>query len=379
MINFISNLPRELRTGGFSAMSAAACDALQRRHEVAYVGPIDPPVAPWEKAVSKALRVSGLGGDFFAFSERRLRAIAREVGARARPGAELDFFHGFTPWIATRPGRPPTPRPYVAWSDCTFADYMEIYHDRRAFRREDLARIERTEATWLRGAGRVLFTSGWAVGRAIGTYGLDRDKVGEVGIFGELEAPAADAYAGAPTFAFVSTNFAAKGGPIVLEAFRQVRQSHPQAQLTIVGAAPGDLGAEPGVRYAGFLRKENPDELAKFRAVLSQARAVVHPTRSDIAPLLLVEAAMFGCPAIASRAFAIPELVGDGESGLLLDAPADPAVVAAAMARMLDDAGYAGMRAAAWRRAREFNSKARFEARLLGFVDAALADQRAAA
>src|SRR6185437_5717534 len=83
MINFVSNLPRELRTGGFSAMSAAACDALQRRHEVAYVGPIDPPIVAWEKAVSKALRLSGLGGGFSAFSERRLKAIASEVDAQA--------------------------------------------------------------------------------------------------------------------------------------------------------------------------------------------------------------------------------------------------------------------------------------------------------
>jgi glycosyltransferase involved in cell wall biosynthesis len=378
MINFVSNLPRELRTGGFSAMSAAACDALQRRHEVAYVGPIDPPVVAWEKAVSKALRLAGIGGDFFAFSERRLRAIASEVEAQARPDAGLDFFHGFTPWIATRPRRP-----YVAWSDCSFADYVEIYHDRRAFRTDDLARIERAEAAWLRGAVRVLFTSAWAADRASRAYGLDAARVGQVGIFGELEEPAADVYAGAPAFAFISTNFAAKGGPVVLEAFRRVRQAHPEAQLTIVGAAPaeigGDLAGEPGVTYAGFLRKEVPGELARFRAVLGGARALVHPTRSDIAPLLLVEAAMFGCPAIASRAFAIPELVADGESGLLLDAPADPAGVAAAMSRMLDEGAYADMRAAAWRRAREFNSKRRFEDRLLGFVDAALAEMPAAA
>ena len=374
MINFVSNLPQGLRTGGFSAMSAAACDALRRRHEVAYVGPIDPPIVPWQKAISKARRVSGLGGDFFAFSERRLQAIARAVADQARPDAELDFFHGFTPWIATRPRRT-----YVAWSDCTFADYIEIYHDRRAFRPEDLARIERAEAAWLGGAARVLFSSGWAAARATQAYRLDRARVGEVGIFGELEAPIVDAYAGEPAFAFVSTNFGAKGGPVVLEALRRVRQTHPQAQLTIVGAAPPDLAGEPGVRYAGFLRKEDPDQLAAFRAVLGKARAVVHPTRSDIAPLLLVEAAMFGCPAIASRAFAIPELVADGESGLLLDNPADPAAVAAAMARMLDDPAYAGMRAAAWRRARELNSKDRFEARLLGFVDEALGERRAAA
>jgi len=374
MINFVSNMPEGLRTGGFSAMSAAACDALRRRHEAAYVGPIDPPVVAWEKAISKARRVSGLGGDFFAFSERRLNSIAREVDARSRPDARLDFFHGFTPWILTRPRRP-----YVAWSDCTFADYIEIYHDRRAFRPEDLTRIERAEGAWLRGAARVLFTSEWAAGRAMRAYELDPARVGDVGIFGELEPPAADAYAGAPAFAFVSTNFAAKGGPVVLEAFRRVRQAHPDAQLTIVGAPPGELRGERGVHYAGFLRKEDPQELATFRAVLGHARAVVHPTRSDIAPLLLIEAALCGCPAIASRAFAIPDLVADGESGLLLDAPSDPGAVAAAMSRMLDDGVYAGMRATAWRRARDLNTKSRFEARLLGFVDAALADIPAAA
>jgi glycosyltransferase involved in cell wall biosynthesis len=375
VINFISQLPRDLRTGGFSAMNAAACAALQRRHEVAYVGPIDPPAVPWEKAVSKALRLSGRGGDFFAYSERRLRTIAREVERRAGPSAQLDFFHGLTAWVATRPARP-----YVAWSDCTFADYIETFHDRRRFRAEDLARIEQAEARWLHGARRVIFTSEWAAQRATEGYRLDPARVGSVGIFGELEPPAAEADAGEPTFAFVSTDFTAKGGPVVLEAFRRVRAAHPQAQLTIVGAPPPDIAGEPGVRYAGFLRKEDPAELARFRAVLAGARAVVHPTRSDIAPLLLVEAAMFGCPAIASRAFAIPELVADGESGLLLDAPGDPDAVADAMMWMLGNpAAYARMREAAWRRARDLHGKARFEDRLLGFVDEALADVRAAA
>jgi glycosyltransferase involved in cell wall biosynthesis len=374
MINFVSHLPRNLRTGGFSAMNAAACAALERRHEVAYVGPVDPPVVPWEKAVSKALRLSGLGGDFFAYSERRLRTIAREVERQSRPGARLDFFHGFTFWLATRPARP-----YVAWSDCAFADYIEIFHDRRQFRADDLARIERMEAAWLRGAQRVLFTSDWAARRATAAYQLDPARVGSVGIFGELEPPAADAYAGEPGFAFVSTNFAAKGGPVVLEAFRRLRGSHGEARLVIIGSPP-DQPTMTGVSYAGFLRKEAPEELERFRGVLAGARAVVHPTKSDIAPLLLVEAGLFGCPAIASRAFAIPELVADGESGLLIDAPGDPAVVAAAMAWMLDNPGpYAAMRAAAWRRARALNTKARFEERLLGFVDDALAGLRAAA
>ena len=108
LINFISHLPRELRSGGFSAVGAASCDALSTRHELAYVGPVDPPAINGQKAFSKALRLSGLGGAFFAYSERRLSQIAAQVAQRADPRARLDYFHGFTPWIANP--TPPTLR-----------------------------------------------------------------------------------------------------------------------------------------------------------------------------------------------------------------------------------------------------------------------------
>lgn len=374
MINFVSNLPKDLRSGGFSAMNAAAHAALASRHPVTYVGPIDPPVVPWRKAVSKAGRMTGIGGDFAAFSARRLAAIAAEVERRSDPSARLDFFHGLTPWIATRPRRP-----YVAWSDCTFADYVATYHQRDRFRAEDLARIEAAERRWLQAARRVLFTSDWAAARAIACYGLDPARVASVGIFGEVVPPEHDAYAGGQSFVFVSTDFRAKGGPVVLGALRQLRQTHPQATLTVVGAEPGDGAGEPGVSYAGYLRKEVPQEHARFRDLLGAAVAVVHPTRSDIAPLLLVEAALFGCPAIASRAFAIPELVLDGETGRLLDDPGDPGQVAAAMRGLLEDPDYARLRTGAWRRARAEFGKDRFEARMLSAVDRALAEAGAAA
>jgi glycosyltransferase involved in cell wall biosynthesis len=347
-------------------MNAAACAALAKRHTLHYAGPIDPPVGALEKALSKTLRVSGVGGGFAAFSERRLATIAEAVTGRVLLQADLDFFHGFTPWIASRPARP-----YVAWSDCSFRDYVELYHDRSRFSADDLARIEGVEAAWLLAASRVLFTSRWAAERATRDYRLDAARVGVVGIFGEFEPPQTDVYAGAARFTFVSTDFAAKGGPVVLAAFRQLRARHPEAQLTIVGA-PADISAEPAVEHAGYLRKEVAEEHRRFREILASSLAVVHPTRSDIAPLLLVEAGLFGCPAIASRAFAIPELVTHGESGLLLDAPADPDQVAAAMQWLLDHRFE--LRRGAWRQARAAHGKDAFEARLLAQVDAALSE-----
>jgi glycosyltransferase involved in cell wall biosynthesis len=61
---------------------------------------------------------------------------------------------------------------------------------------------------------------------------------------------------------------------------------------------------------------------------------------------VLTEAAYFGCPAISVNRFAIPELVADGVTGILVDPPASPNDVAEAIASLLEDPDrYAKMRA----------------------------------
>jgi glycosyltransferase involved in cell wall biosynthesis len=361
LINFISNLPYDMRSGGFSAMNVAAFETVKKVVPTHYVGPISPPLVMWEKVVSKFLRTIGLRGAFYFFSRERLAAIAEEVHRKCDVSARLDFFHGFTPWILTKPSRR-----YIAWSDCTFHDYVNIYHRPERFGKEDIARIERKEAEWLKGAARVLFTSNWAAERAIIYYGLSEKEVVSVGIFGEMEAPSHDAYAGGKEFVFVSTDFYAKGGAVVTSAFRELRKDWPDASLIVIGDRPRHAAAEPGVSYLGFLRKEVPSEYKKFQQIISGARALVHPTRSDIAPLLIVEAGYCGCPAISSRSYAIPELIDHGRSGILLDDPSNPHSVAASMVVMLkNEELYYAMRKAAWRKARRQYSRSCFEERLL--------------
>jgi glycosyltransferase involved in cell wall biosynthesis len=368
LVNFVSNLPKNLRSGGFSAMNAAAFAALSRAYPVHYAGPINPGVIAWQKALSKFSRLAGAQGDFFFFSTRRLEAVAREVSNRCRTEARLDFFHGFTPWILTKPRRP-----YVAWGDCTFFDYMNIYHSREQFRKEDINRIQRAEAEWLANARRVILTSDWAAERAVSHYALDASRVSSVGIFGEIEIPDQDIYAGGREFAFVSTNFEAKGGRVVLSAFREVRKRHPDISLTLVGDQPGDAIAEPGVNFAGFLRKEVPKEHKHLQQILGRARALVYPTQSDISPLLIIEAGYCGCPVISSRKFAISELVDDGISGLLLNDSSQPEVLANAMAWMLQHENeYRRMRQAAWSKSRCQHSKESFEKRLISRVQEVL-------
>jgi len=366
LINFVSNIPRNLRSGGFSAMNFAAFFAVNKKHTVRYVGPIDPPPIMRQRVMSRALRLAGRPGDFFFFSQRRLETIAEAVREQCSPEADLDFFHGFTPWIATRPIRP-----YMTYSDCTFRDYIEVFHKSEAFRAVDVARIEQAEAAWLRHAEMIVFTSEWAAERARHVYGLERSQLAVAGIFGDFEPPARDTYKGGKQFAFISTNFLSKGGPVVLKAFRKVRERDPAASLMVVGDR-GDLNlSEPGVAYAGFLRKEHPAEYARLREIFSSSRAIVNATKSDTAPVLLVEAGYFGCPAISTRRFAIPEIVNDRETGILIDDPLDSNAVADAMLWMLE-AGedYRQMRQAAWNKTRQAHAKSLFARRLLAYVDA---------
>ena len=134
--------------------------------------------------MSKFLRLAGAQGDFFFFSQRRLEAVAREVCDRCRADAGLDFFHGFTPWVLTKPRRP-----YIAWGDCTFRDYINIYHGCEQFRKDDIKRIERAEAAWLTDARHIIFTSDWAA-EAIGKlFAAHKHVVPELDalIFREIE------------------------------------------------------------------------------------------------------------------------------------------------------------------------------------------------
>ena len=340
-------------------MNVAAFSALSKCEAVHYVGPINPPPLAHQKAWSKFRRLIGARGSFFFFSEHRLKAIADEVRSKCESNARLDFFHGFTPWIATRPERL-----YQAWSDCTFRDYIDVYHQREEFQREDLERIQHAEAEWLLKADRVLFTSQWAVERAISDYSLDSNRVASVGIFGETEMPARDAYVGSKEFVFVSTNFEAKGGPLVLEAFRELRKSHPDASLVVIGDRPHHSGHEIGVRYTGFLRKEVPEEYQLFRDILAGVRAVVSSTNSDICPLLFVEAGYFGCPVVSTRRFAIPEIVDHGKTGFLLES-SDSGALARTMSQVLESSDeYWQMRKAAWTKARAKHSREQFVERL---------------
>jgi glycosyltransferase involved in cell wall biosynthesis len=135
-----------------------------------------------------------------------------------------------------------------------------------------------------------------------------------------------------------------KGLEYLVAALDQVRRKRPGVKLAIVGV-PG-RGAESylaliqeqiaarglgdHVEWLGFQR---PEGLAREMA---RASMVVVPSLHEMFCSVAAEGMAAGRPVVASRAGALPELVDDGETGLLVP-PADPDALAEAIGRLLAD------------------------------------------
>ena len=360
-INFITNLGLQEVSGGFSAMNAAAHEALSEIADVHYVGPINPRVSACGWMVSKLRRSVGQPSKFFFFSEARLRLIAEEVDHRRRADADMDFFHGFTPWVLCRPAAP-----YVAWGDCCFRDYLDIYHAARLFLASDVTRICSTEAEWMLGARAILLSSEWARLRTQSHYGLSEKSLANVSIFGAMDIPEKDAYTGGRDFVFVSTDYTRKNGPLCRQAMNRVWQKFPDARLKIIGAPPpADDLSDNRVIYEGYFDKSKPKQLAAFTNHLSRAFALVHPTEADTTAMIVIEAAFHGCPSITANDFALPEVTRNGAYAILLRRAISADALADAMIALLaDEERYRALRARARQPTIARFSRAAFKKRL---------------
>jgi glycosyltransferase involved in cell wall biosynthesis len=124
---------------------------------------------------------------------------------------------------------------------------------------------------------------------------------------------------GAPTAVLVGAMRPGKGHVFALDAWAKVRAAVPDARLLFVGS--GEL--EPALRatadasglgdavvFAGLR--------ADVDAIVAAADLVLLPSESEALPTVLMEAAACGRPVVATRVGGCPEVVVDGETGVLV-------------------------------------------------------------
>jgi glycosyltransferase involved in cell wall biosynthesis len=247
-----------------------------------------------------------------------------------------------------------------------------------AFSKRELQGVIRREAAVYEGAAGIMTLSKRLRQSFIEDFCIPADKVIRIGAgpnigLDQFSAPETPRGADAPpTILFVGRNFERKGGGILLQAFRSVRERIPGARLLIAGP-PSLQVDEPGVKCLGFLRKGVPREWGELRAAYASADVFCLPTRFEPFGIVFVEAMLFGLPCIGPDAWAVPEIIEDGVTGVLVP-PDDAPALADALVGILSDPGLARRmgRAGRDRALREFTWSAvvnRMEA-VMGSVEA---------
>ena len=84
------------------------------------------------------------------------------------------------------------------------------------------------------------------------------------------------------------------------------------------------------VVFHGFIKDK-----AKLARLFRRADIFVLPSVNEGFPIVLMEAMSFGLPIVATTVAGIPELVKDGETGILVP-PRDPQALADAIARSIE-------------------------------------------
>jgi glycosyltransferase involved in cell wall biosynthesis len=115
---------------------------------------------------------------------------------------------------------------------------------------------------------------------------------------------------------------------LLIRAFHIVLATHPDLHLTIVGDGPmrsicenliTSTGVERSVQLVG---SATPDEIRGYLAdafLFAQHSVVAGDGDSEGTPVAILEASAAGLPVVATRHAGIPDVVLDGETGLLVD------------------------------------------------------------
>jgi glycosyltransferase involved in cell wall biosynthesis len=131
-----------------------------------------------------------------------------------------------------------------------------------------------------------------------------------------------------------------KGNDVLIAAFDRLADTFPDLHLLIVGMTEAELvGPRPAhsrrerIHWAGL-----QDDVRPF---LAASDIYVQPSMREAFGLSILEAMREGLPVVATRVGGIPELVVDGDTGLLVD-PGSPQQLTDAIAMMIGDPDLAG-------------------------------------
>jgi starch synthase len=267
---------------------------------------------------------------FHSWQFRRYTAAA-ERSLRAWDGA-YDLILANEAQVLIPPGSTYRERLYAVYTDNTTALTERHYPKWLPPREQDRRRMKQVEADILRHAAFVFPMSEFARRSIIADYGCSPQRIIAVGAGMNMFAPSLSDSAryGSKIALFVGRNFEIKGGEVLLKAWEIVRKLVPDACLWIVGPR-ARTSNQHGIRWFGRI-----DDRGALQDLYARAAVFVLPSLFEAWGLAFLEAMGFGLPCIGTNRCAMPEIIDDGATGLLVEA-GDAEALAKALASLLSE------------------------------------------
>ncbi|HET9594948.1 MAG TPA: glycosyltransferase family 4 protein [Anaeromyxobacteraceae bacterium] len=321
---------------GHAVTHLRATGPLDHRHPSSRALRMTPQVA-WNLALSAARygrrALHHAWNTCYAFDVHSRRA--GELLAAMEPAAQVVLQAG----VLFSPGAPPR-LPYVLLCDYTAA--LARATDAGAAHAVDLGAgwRARERAVYL-GAAAIAAFSERVKGSLVRDYGVDPGRVAVVGAGANVVPRAPERRDDGRTVLFIGKEWERKGGPLLAEAFALLRRRVPGARLLVAGPH-GPIDLPEGAASLGRV------PVAELPALCARATAFAMPTLREPYGLAFLDAMACGLPCVGPQAEAVPEIIDDGRTGLLVP-PADAPALAAALERLLLDRALAACLGAAGR------------------------------
>jgi glycosyltransferase involved in cell wall biosynthesis len=326
--------PRELRT--WSGAPANVASSLERFGVI--VQAIQPQISRMAKArIALVDMMAGRGrpitGEQVLRSLATRRRLAAQVDEAVRQLGVRHVLHTGTLDLLPSADLSRGTRHYL-YCDHTWA--LASTHHPHAFRYTDRAQraFEQAELQSLSGLAHVFTFGRYVRDNLITHYGLAPDRVTAVGSgMGAIEPWQGPKDYSRPALMFVAKHlFRAKGGVLLLEAFRIARERRDDLMLTIVGDERSRAFVPPqrGVTFRAHLPWEELQQLYRDTTLL------VQPMLNDPWGQVYLEAMVSRTPVMGLARNGLPELVDGGRHGFLVDR-ADPEALAEAILCALSD------------------------------------------